>query len=107
MYQQHDMKPRSALLDEARLQESDVVIELVSVSRYAELDRPVSFTLEARAIPARFVVHRLDTRTLLALTRVERRIDVDQGNASIRQILQHRQVVVQDDLAHAPSSQSG
>src|SRR5262249_13351137 len=91
-------------LTEARLEESEVIIERVGESfipRDALRSIPLSF--EARAIALRVVANGAKTIATLRASRVERRVDVDEIDAAIRKRPQRVEAVgMNDSVCHDP-----
>src|SRR4029077_13210918 len=80
-----------------RLEEREIVVELVEIRRLGEQARLVATTREPRAITA-LIRHGLESLTCLCLACVERRVDVDQLESLVREARQHLQIVPEDDL---------
>ena len=87
-------------LFEARRQEPQVVVEVVRPGGAAQDLGAVAPPLEAGAVAA-LVAHRAQARAFLRAPGVERRIDVDEAGARVRQRAQHLEVVAEDDALHS------
>lgn len=72
-------------LAQPRLEEGKVVVEGIGKGPRAHLDGLVALSLEADPIP-RGAAHGLDPRVGLGLARVERRVDVDEGDGAVRDV---------------------
>lgn len=86
-------------LDQTRLEEAQVIIELVVVGAPAQRDGAVAAPLEAHPVAILLVAHGLDLRARLHPSGIERRIDVDQINGFGGQRLQYGQIVSEEDAA--------
>lgn len=92
-------------LAEARLEEREVVVERVGVRRnVADLLGAVTPPAEARAI-AVVVADRLEARALLDPPRVERGIDVDEIDRSVRKLTQDVEALGLDDAVQSFAKQ--
>ena len=95
-------------LQEARLKESQVVVENVGVFLRAEFHGPVALPLEPSSV-AELVLDGGQSSPALDLARVERGVDVDEVYRVRRQTPQDRQVVPEVDcqIRHIVFSLSG
>jgi len=84
---------------ESRRQEPQVVREIVRPGDAPEDLRAVAPPLEAAPV-AVVVTRGAQARTLLRASGVERRVDVDEARAGVRQRAQHLEIVAEDDALH-------
>src|SRR5665647_2023760 len=84
---------------ESRRQEPQVVREIVRPGGAPEDLRAVAPPLEAGPV-AVFITRGAQACALLRASRVERRVDVDEARAGVRQLAQHLEVVAEDDALH-------
>jgi hypothetical protein len=89
-------------LDQSRFQEREVVLERVGETAPAETLGAIARAGESGAIAAR-ITRGAEQLANLASAGVERRIDVDESRAGVRQTAQDFEVVAADDAPHAPA----
>ncbi len=85
---------------ESRREESQVIGEIVRPGGAPEDLGAVAPPLEAGAVAA-LIARGAQARALLLATGVERRVDVDEARAGVRERAQHLEVVAADDALHS------